>query len=51
MAIEALSSISAQSMLFVIIVTIIVIVIVVSHWPSEFSQRRILLKGCTVLIL
>ena len=38
MAIEALSSISAQSMLFVIIVTIIVIV--VSHWPSEFSQRR-----------
>ena len=39
MAIEALSSISAQSMLFVIIVTIIVIVTVINHHHC-FSNCR-----------
>ena len=51
MAIEALSSISAQSVFFVIIVAIIVIVIVVSHWPAGCSQRRHDEPMLTVLIL
>lgn len=50
-AIEALSSISAQFTFFVIIVTIIVIVIVVSHWPAKLSQRSHDELILTILIL
>ena len=51
MAIEALSSINAQSMFFVLIVTVIVIVFVVSHCPAKLSQRRQDELMLTVLIL
>lgn len=50
-AIETLSSISAQFTFFVIIVTIIVIVVVVSHWPAKLSQRSHDELMLTILIL
>ena len=46
-AIEALSSISAQFTFFVIIV----VIIVVSHWPAKLSQRSHDELMLTVLIL